>query len=139
MYIKDFLFCDDIRQEVGNKNSLMGIYGEDINFSGPQPGVPVVWPINKPIGLFIRVMIEEGDDFNAVQMKLGMDGYDSPFPNLTLNMDASKLDKRIVNIATRIEPLPIPGPGKLVVYLTPMKDGKPITTFSEVSIEIKTS
>jgi hypothetical protein len=33
------LFCDDIRAEVGNKYSVMGIYGRDIIFPNPPPGL----------------------------------------------------------------------------------------------------
>ena len=31
------LFCDDIRQEVGGKTSLIGIYHGDITFNAPKP------------------------------------------------------------------------------------------------------
>ena len=31
------IFCDDVRQEVGGKMSLIGVYGADIQFSVPFP------------------------------------------------------------------------------------------------------
>lgn len=31
------LFCDDIRSELGNKFSYMGVYGDDINLAGELP------------------------------------------------------------------------------------------------------
>lgn len=35
MKIKNILFCDDIRQEVGGKLSLMGVLGDSVNISVP--------------------------------------------------------------------------------------------------------
>lgn len=33
MRINNFILCDDIRTEVGNKKSLMGVYSKEITFS----------------------------------------------------------------------------------------------------------
>lgn len=50
------IFCDDIRQEVGNKPSFMGVYTGEMHIPGPAPGAlsklcAVVWvvmPISDP-------------------------------------------------------------------------------------------
>ena len=40
------IFCDDIRQEVGNKHSLMGIYGHEMLVHNP-------FPLTMRMGLYI--------------------------------------------------------------------------------------
>lgn len=38
-------FCDDVRQEIGNKFSLMGVYtGDMILPASPLPGIPLLLP-----------------------------------------------------------------------------------------------
>src|SRR4051794_1378332 len=60
------ILCDDVRHEVGNKISLMGIYTSDIIFSTPPPvtfrtlGL-VTWLIfdidDRPAHLTVRVLV----------------------------------------------------------------------------------
>jgi hypothetical protein len=60
------IFCDDIRSEVGNKVSLMGVYSADMLFSVPPPvafrtlGI-VAWIIfdvdDRPTHLTMRVLV----------------------------------------------------------------------------------
>jgi hypothetical protein len=64
------VFCDDVREEVGNKISLMGVYGADIKFRAKPPvtyprlGV-VVWTTadvkDFPKKLTIRVLAQPGN------------------------------------------------------------------------------
>src|SRR4051794_10954427 len=64
--VANCIFCDDIRHEVGNKVSLMGIYSADILFPGPPPvafrtlGI-VAWLIfdvdDRPTKFTIRVLV----------------------------------------------------------------------------------
>lgn len=58
MKLLDLIICDDIRQEVGGKQSLIGVYSDlIINFIPGQ----VVWPVNFKLGIFIRIKLEEND------------------------------------------------------------------------------
>ncbi|MBI9100979.1 MAG: hypothetical protein JEY99_01085 [Spirochaetales bacterium] len=135
MQIKDFLFCDDIRAEIGNKHSLMGVYGDELNFAS-QPGKPVKWPMNKPLGLFIKLIIDDSDIFDSIKMKFSMDNYDTRLPEVNMPIDASKITKRQINLVTKMEPLHIPGPGKLVVYLSFLKQGNILETICDISLDI---
>src|SRR5947209_13397450 len=64
--VANCIFCDDIRSEVGNKVSLMGLYSTDILFTIPPPvavrtlGI-VAWLIfdvdDRPTHLTIRVLV----------------------------------------------------------------------------------
>ena len=49
MKINSFIICDDIRSEVGNKKSLMGIYTKELVFSvtAEEAGV---WPKDLVLG-----------------------------------------------------------------------------------------
>jgi Family of unknown function (DUF6941) len=52
--LADFIVCEDIRFEIGNKVTLVGIYGEEIRFAA-SPATPVVWPLLFRMGIFARV------------------------------------------------------------------------------------
>ena len=43
MKITDFIICDDVRMEIGNKISIMGIYNDSIILS--VPGAETTWPV----------------------------------------------------------------------------------------------
>lgn len=52
MKINSFIICDDIRSEVGNKKSLMGIYTKELLFSvtAEEAGV---WPKDLALGMML--------------------------------------------------------------------------------------
>jgi hypothetical protein len=58
MIISDCIFCDDIRQEIGSKISLMGIFGNNVTVtvSADHEGDA---PLK--IAMLLRVLVEEGD------------------------------------------------------------------------------
>lgn len=58
MKLLDLIVCDDIRQEVGGKQSLIGVYSDlIINF---MPG-QMIWPLNFKLGIFIRLKLDDND------------------------------------------------------------------------------
>lgn len=59
MKIVSFLVCDDIRNEMGGKHSLMGVYGNSIEFH-VTPENRNQWPKVMRMGVFASVNI--GDD-----------------------------------------------------------------------------
>ncbi len=52
MKIINLLFCDDIRQEIGNKATLVGCYNDRVLLN---PNMPLQWPISLKLGLYIRI------------------------------------------------------------------------------------
>lgn len=52
MKIINFILCDDIRPEVGNKKSLMGVYTKELSFSvtAEEAGV---WPKSLTLGMML--------------------------------------------------------------------------------------
>jgi hypothetical protein len=61
MKLIDFIICDDIRNELGNKQSLIGVYGENIIFNVPPPEKGK-WPKVLKLAFFIRIKLEQDDD-----------------------------------------------------------------------------
>lgn len=57
MKLIDFIICDDIRFEIGDKHTLVGLYG-DINFTQKKGHKPVLPAVIK-LGIFIRCMVDE--------------------------------------------------------------------------------
>ncbi len=67
MKLIDFIVCDDIRQEIGGKITLVGVYEDRIMINTPSPD-SVRWPIKLKLGFFIRLL----NDGTAPDM----DGFD---------------------------------------------------------------
>jgi hypothetical protein len=61
MKLNCFLICDDIRNEVGNKISLMGLYSNGINFN-VTPLQSGKWPKSLKLSIYIRLDIENDSD-----------------------------------------------------------------------------
>lgn len=60
MRIDSFIVCEDIRNEVGGKQSLMGVFGDSIVLEVP-PAAQDQWPKALRLGIFIQMTLEEGD------------------------------------------------------------------------------
>ena len=65
MKLKDFIICDDIRAEMNNKFSLMGVYNDALNFLVPENLVDK-WPKMIHLGFFIRLDIESIEELNSI-------------------------------------------------------------------------
>jgi hypothetical protein len=57
------VFCDDVRQEVGNKMSLIGVYGADLFVNE----LPIVLP---KLAIFITVATEESNPFASLSLAI---------------------------------------------------------------------
>lgn len=58
MKLIDFIVCDDIRRELGDKLSFMGVFGDSIKLQIPK-GAPR--PVSFRIAMYLRILIEDGD------------------------------------------------------------------------------
>lgn len=58
MNLIDFIICDDIRHEQGNKISVMGIYTESINLNLPPD---IKWPFPFRLAAYLRIEFDEID------------------------------------------------------------------------------
>ena len=55
MNVVTFLLCEDIRQEVGNKLSLMGVYRDHVTLQNAR------WPVAIRLGIFTRINLEANE------------------------------------------------------------------------------
>jgi hypothetical protein len=68
MKIKTFLICDDIRNEIGSKHSLIGLYDDRIIFN-VTPDNKDTWPKQMKLGIFAKIDLEE-DDPSSFRLKI---------------------------------------------------------------------
>jgi len=76
MKITNFLVCDDIRNEIGNKRSLMGIYDSSIEFR-VTPENKSQWPKAMRLGIFARIKFENTDikkGISSFKLKIDYNG-----------------------------------------------------------------
>jgi hypothetical protein len=59
MKLTDFVVCDDIRREVSNKHTLVGIYDDLV--VQRAPGVPLQTALGVKLGFFVRFRTEPTD------------------------------------------------------------------------------
>lgn len=65
MKLIDFIICDDVRTEINNKVSLIGIYNDLLNFIVPEKAANT-WPKGLRLGIFIRFDFEDADEQNKI-------------------------------------------------------------------------
>lgn len=95
MIVKDILICEDIRQEVGNKLSLMGVLGSSITINTP-PDKPKEVPVALSLACLISIenINPENDakDFNVqISMSLG----DNKLGDMTAKVQSTGIIDRI--------------------------------------------
>jgi hypothetical protein len=76
MKIISFLVCDDIRNEVGGKSSIMGVYANSIEF-GVTPENKNQWPKAMRVGIFVNIKLEDSDrkkNINSFSLKIDCNG-----------------------------------------------------------------
>jgi hypothetical protein len=64
MKIDLLILCDDIRQEAGNKSSLMGIYDDEIQFAS-IPGQPS-WPKGMRLAFYIKFSFNSEEEIKRI-------------------------------------------------------------------------
>ena len=132
MKLDTLLICDDIRQEVGGKQSLMGLYNDAIIFEASPEGLPA-WPKLMKLGFFIRLSfteddkIQEGTAFSfsfrrgdeAVEIARGLFAVQGP------------AHSRFASLSIMANPFVINGPGEMVFSLLLLDaQGRAFKTFA---------
>jgi hypothetical protein len=97
MKLINFIICDDIRSELGNKNSLMGIYDDTIDFR-VTPDKEKNWPKVMRIGIYARILIDEDKNITHFKLKSLFNKKETIIGDGILNLSKLKQLKKI-NIA----------------------------------------
>lgn len=101
MIIKDILICEDIRQEVGNKLSLMGVVGSSITINTP-PDEPKEASLALSLACLISIEnTNPENDAKDFKVQISMSLGDNKFRHMTADVQST-------GIIDRISYLPVP-------------------------------
>lgn len=102
------IFCEDIRQEIGNKISLMGVYASDIAFPiAPPVGIPkfgiVIWLVfdvgDEPQKVVIRVLAPPARiEIAKLEASVSDGGIQFPYPPDELSKGTLRLVIPLFNV-----------------------------------------
>ena len=67
MKILDYILCEDIREEVGRKLTLVGTFHDQIVFHQTKDH-QVKWPVTLRLAIYLKVMFEETDQFDSLNV-----------------------------------------------------------------------
>ena len=102
----EVIFCDDIREELGNKLSFMGVYSADMT-------VPVVPIILNNLCIVVRAITENSDPFESLKVSV-FQGDDSVELISTgqivlpdANLDSNKSPLQVIQLTFMLSPFQI--------------------------------
>ena len=97
MKLLNFIICDDIRNELGNKHSLMGIYDDTIEFQ-VTPDNQNTWPKLLRIGIYAKVKTEDDEEVFKFKIRMKYNEKETVLLDRILTLPKIKTSKKI-NIA----------------------------------------
>lgn len=127
MKLLDIIVCDDIRREIGNKPSLMGVYAGNLILARSPEGDPK-WPVALRMGFFIRFLKEPGDiQPNDFMVEFIRDGI--VFDKVEGKVIAAADPENNISIALVNTAFKIMGVGPISFRIKFSKEGKVIGQF----------
>jgi hypothetical protein len=92
----DVLFCDDIRVEINNKVSLMGLYNDRIVFY-THDQTKIEWPIKMDLAILVRFSISEKEK-HPITFTFECFSNDKSVVKIEGNTDLTNIDGSIFSI-----------------------------------------
>jgi hypothetical protein len=118
MEILDFIVCDDIRREMGNKHTIVGVYNDRIVFSS-RPDFK--WGIRKSLGFFLKFQKEAGDpDYDGFQFTIFLNDEKNKLENIRGEINVTDPNRPIV-IDIVFPVFKFTGPGSLIIKIVFLK------------------
>jgi len=114
MKIETAILCENIRQEIGNKLSLMGVYDSSIIFKVKEANV---WPKKKSIALYAKLKAEEDEDLSKIsiiKVVARQDDYEKIITQLEFD---KSIEIRNIRLVLEFDPLVFPKTGLLIFSL----------------------
>jgi hypothetical protein len=131
MRLIDFIICDDIRRELGNKVSIMGIYTESINLSLPPD---TKWPIPFRLGAYVRIALDDIDPIpDKFSVKISQN--DKSLAQLRGEITPIGGPSHTITLPIVINPLPLNGLGILRLEVEVLKGNEELLAETH-SIEV---
>ncbi|MDO8947342.1 MAG: hypothetical protein Q7U88_09305 [Desulfocapsaceae bacterium] len=95
MLIKNILICEDIRQEVGNKLSLMGVLGSSINIDTP-PNMPKEFSLALSLACLISIEnTNTGNDAKDFNIQISIFIGENKIGNITAKIQSTGIIDRM--------------------------------------------
>lgn len=116
MQIKSFIICEDIRREIGNKSSLMGVLGDSLIFEGVGSSE---WPKLTNLAAFIQISLEDVVP-SCFSVKITLEGEE--VANIKSNIEVAE-GTRYLNIPITMYGFPLKSAGTLVFDLKLERQG----------------
>lgn len=129
MQLQHFILCDDIRQEVNNKKSLMGLYGDVVTLQYVETGPPT---IAIRLGVSIRCSVETRED-RPTQFELRVTPPTGIEDIVTVQPIASSKDEHAtpgVDISLIADQFLLAQPGLYTFRVKFLRDGTEKATFA---------
>lgn len=120
MKIYDFIVCDDIRFEIGNKNTLIGIY-DDLNFNVDKISLDQ-WPKAIKLGFFVRIKLDPSDEIDEFQLEFFLNNKEFSNAKGLINNPIEK--NLLLNIALVNNTFVIPNKGTITFKIKFFNDKK---------------
>jgi len=115
MKLLDFIICDDIRNEIGNKHSLMGVYDDSIEFH-VTPDKQNTWPKLLRIGIYAKVKTEDNEEVFNFKIRKKYNQKETVLLDRNLNLPKNITSKKI-NIAFVHSAFKFENPGNFTIFL----------------------
>jgi hypothetical protein len=134
MQLADFIVCDDVRFEMGNKMSIMGIYDDSILIPPPGIGSELLWPLAMRLSFFIRMHPTAHDAaINGFEFIVTHEGEKIAFLDGAI---AIRDPSKPLRLAISLSQLLLPSLGKLSFKIV-LKNGSEVISETDVPHNIR--
>jgi hypothetical protein len=126
--VLSFLSCEDTRQEIDGKTTLVGIY-DGLNVAPTQP-----WPITIRFAAHLRFQLEDGDPIpDRIAMTISVDDETAIAGYATITLRSRD---RPASFAIPMVFLPIRKPGPVSLTCEFQRDGKAILQACKLEVPV---
>ena len=106
MKFYDIIFCDDIRDEINNKKSLVGVYNDRIVFHTNQK-VEIQWPVRTRLSVLLRFKLDSADQYpDKFEFEYFMNDKSIAKVEGALKIDSSRFQEQI-SLPLKAEGIPL--------------------------------
>lgn len=114
MKLRDFIVAEDVRTELGNKHSIVGILGDEISVRADPPSA-AAGPPGIRLGFFLRLEMEPSDpEHFAFEFKATLNGADVM---VFAGAGGKGPGKALLVLPLVANIVPIPEPGRITFAL----------------------
>jgi len=95
MKLLNFIICDDVRKELGNKQSLMGVHDDSIEFQ-VTPDNQNMWQKSLRIGIYAKVKPKDNEEVFKFKIRMKYNEKETALVDSSLTQPKIKPFNKIV-------------------------------------------